>query len=827
METVIETRELTKCFGGRGRRSPQPQRAHGRHLALLGDNGAGKTTTMRMLTGLLPPTPARPRSSARIAGGRRRPAAARRLRARAAALLRLDDGRRDRLVRRRLPRRGYLARFERMDANVPSSTASAAQKAVEGPVRQGRPGPGAGRRPEVLILDEPTSGLDLLVRARVPGSMVEPGRRGTDHPHLQPPDRRGRAHRQPRRVSLAWPAAADGAAGRSAPPDHSPAAAITRSTAPDAASSGAVLERNGSGKQWQAVLQDPRPTRWKPCGRPRGFTTWNCRRCRWKRSIVHCESEGGTMKGLGATGSLPARAGGGGCWGSHGQTSCPWHPKIGPCADLVAPSPCPRGEKAGVRGDSMPRENLTIVHTAEPSFLLSPEYRGEGNTGYRHCSTNLKLGGYSKGPSAMTTAISSPPRLSLHAPPQDVGVERLPRAAGDLVGDCGVGGGAVPWHWSVWRAAASRSLNMICSLLGRLSAWACWSWWLRESCAAPSFSRVRKTRAAWLFWTCCPAGGAGLANQVACGHGANLAASPGPWLHHVGVDWVIGRICRGSSSSAGWPCYGARWPGPCVIVCSRPFCWASCLSSAISRFRSWCQSGRSYCKLSWPPSPWCSLIASFAADDMDRILKVRKDKESGRHAPYSWQTLLSLAERQGRWIVWPGSGRFFVAGLALGLSRLRLAGGDAAHRPHLRPGGLYAGTKQRARPFLGRRSGFRQGVFGSSKVHSGRWRRCHGGPILIVLYYRLVLRRRTDPQSTWDYFIPIEMSAYSSSSGSSTAMRAANSRALLARRIVVAGFLAIALIIFLLMWWLRSFIFGGIQAWQILAVPSRYWLPLE
>ena len=25
-------------------------------------------------------------------------------------------------------------------------------------------------------------------------------------------------------------------------------------------------------------------------------------------------------------------------------------------------------------------------------------------------------------------------------------------------------------------------------------------------------------------------------NQVACGHGANLPASPGPWLHHAGVE---------------------------------------------------------------------------------------------------------------------------------------------------------------------------------------------------------------------------------------------------------------------------------------------------
>ena len=43
-------------------------------------------------------------------------------------------------------------------------------------------------------------------------------------------------------------------------------------------------------------------------------------------------------------------------------------------------SPCTRGERAGVRGDSIPRENSTVLQTTcAPSPLpLSPEYRGEG-----------------------------------------------------------------------------------------------------------------------------------------------------------------------------------------------------------------------------------------------------------------------------------------------------------------------------------------------------------------------------------------------------------------------------------------------------------------
>src|SRR5271166_1888510 len=56
METIIETRDLTKRFGGLlavDRLNLTVPR--GAIFALLGDNGAGKTTTLRMLTGLLPP----------------------------------------------------------------------------------------------------------------------------------------------------------------------------------------------------------------------------------------------------------------------------------------------------------------------------------------------------------------------------------------------------------------------------------------------------------------------------------------------------------------------------------------------------------------------------------------------------------------------------------------------------------------------------------------------------------------------------------------------------------------------------------------------------
>jgi len=55
MDTVIETRDLIKRFGGKTAVDHLTLSVpRGAICALLGDNGAGKTTTIRMLTGLLP-----------------------------------------------------------------------------------------------------------------------------------------------------------------------------------------------------------------------------------------------------------------------------------------------------------------------------------------------------------------------------------------------------------------------------------------------------------------------------------------------------------------------------------------------------------------------------------------------------------------------------------------------------------------------------------------------------------------------------------------------------------------------------------------------------
>ena len=108
----------------------------------------------------------------------------------------------------------------------------------------------------MLILDEPTSGLDLLVRHEFLGSMVglaAEGRTIIISSHQIAEVERVASHvgfisqgrlllvasmeelkKRIVRLKLRWEA-----------------------EAPDAARFGTVLQRNGSGKQWQAVLQDP------------------------------------------------------------------------------------------------------------------------------------------------------------------------------------------------------------------------------------------------------------------------------------------------------------------------------------------------------------------------------------------------------------------------------------------------------------------------------------------------------------------------------------------------------------------------------------------
>ena len=73
--------------------------------------------------------------------------------------------------------------------------------------------------PALLILDEPTSGLDVLVRREFLESMVDLAGVGPDGPAVEPPDRRGRAGRQPRRADAQGQAPAGRAARRPAGAD--------------------------------------------------------------------------------------------------------------------------------------------------------------------------------------------------------------------------------------------------------------------------------------------------------------------------------------------------------------------------------------------------------------------------------------------------------------------------------------------------------------------------------------------------------------------------------------------------------------------------------
>jgi len=259
MEAVIETRNLSKRFGGK----PALNRLNlavpkGAIFALLGDNGAGKTTTIRILTGLLPADS----GSATILGQDCWSAAS--------------------ALRRRVayvperPRyydwmtvaeigwftagfhggefpvrfRDWTEKFE-LDPKARLSSLSKGQYAKVGLALA------LAVDPEVLVLDEPTSGLDLFVRHEFLESMV--GLAAEGRTILISSHQVAEVERVASHVAfiaggqLLLTASMDELRGR-----------IVRvklryeSQPPEAAALGTVLQRNGTGKQWQAVLQDPR-----------------------------------------------------------------------------------------------------------------------------------------------------------------------------------------------------------------------------------------------------------------------------------------------------------------------------------------------------------------------------------------------------------------------------------------------------------------------------------------------------------------------------------------------------------------------------------------
>jgi ABC-2 type transport system ATP-binding protein len=258
VSAVIETKGLTKLFGGRaGIYKLDLSVPAGSVFALLGDNGAGKSTTIKLLTGLLPPDA----GSATVLG---------RDCWKAAAELRHEVG--------YVPERpkfydwmsvdqigwftsgfhkpGFLAsyreRIERfqLDPRAKLRNLSKGEYAKVGLALALAP------NPEVLILDEPTSGLDLLVRREFLRSIVDLAAEGRTI--LISSHQISEVERVATHVAFI----SHGKLLMTAPVEELRERIVRyrlryEGQPPDPERLGTVLERNGSGKLWQAVVRDP------------------------------------------------------------------------------------------------------------------------------------------------------------------------------------------------------------------------------------------------------------------------------------------------------------------------------------------------------------------------------------------------------------------------------------------------------------------------------------------------------------------------------------------------------------------------------------------
>src|SRR4051812_29289603 len=227
--------------------------------AFLGDNGAGKTTTMKVLTGLAPADAGR------------------------AEILGLDCYARALELRHRvgyMPERprfydwmsvadigwftaafhrpGFLARYREWTDRLGLDSAKRLKDLSKGGYARVGLALALAPDPEVLLLDEPTSGLDLLTRREFLSGLTDLAASGrtvfiTSHSIAELERacthvgllRDGRmilnapleeVRKKVRRVSLRF---------TDAPPDP--------------AGLGTILEKNGTGRFWQVLVQDPDP----------------------------------------------------------------------------------------------------------------------------------------------------------------------------------------------------------------------------------------------------------------------------------------------------------------------------------------------------------------------------------------------------------------------------------------------------------------------------------------------------------------------------------------------------------------------------------------
>jgi ABC-2 type transport system ATP-binding protein len=258
MDRVIDIRGLTKVFRGQPAVDDLTLSVpKGAIFALLGDNGAGKTTTIRMLTGLLRPDEGRATVLGRDCW-------------KAAVPLRHRVG----YVPERpryydwmtvgdigwftagfhhsmfLPNyRDLIERFD-LDPHARLRHLSKGQYAKVALALALAPDP------DVLILDEPTSGLDLLVRREFLTSMVDLA--GVGRTILISSHQVSEVERVASHVAFLEKGRLLLAATMDELRDRVVRLRLRFEGQPPAAERlGTVLQRNGTGRLWQAVLLDP------------------------------------------------------------------------------------------------------------------------------------------------------------------------------------------------------------------------------------------------------------------------------------------------------------------------------------------------------------------------------------------------------------------------------------------------------------------------------------------------------------------------------------------------------------------------------------------
>jgi ABC-2 type transport system ATP-binding protein len=258
MDTIIRTEGLTRRFGGKtvvDRLDLAVPR--GAIYALLGDNGAGKSTTIRMLMGLLPADSGR----ARILGQDCWSGAIG-LRHRVGYVPekpRFYDWMTAREIgwfTAGFHKAGFFPRYLELVGHFHLDPASKLRTLSKGGYAKVGLALALAPDPEVLVLDEPTSGLDLFTRREFLSSMVELAGEGrtillSSH---------GIAEVE--RVASHAAFLANGRLLLAAPLEELRKRLVRlrlrfEGAPPDGRELGTVLEEERSGRQWQAVIQDP------------------------------------------------------------------------------------------------------------------------------------------------------------------------------------------------------------------------------------------------------------------------------------------------------------------------------------------------------------------------------------------------------------------------------------------------------------------------------------------------------------------------------------------------------------------------------------------